>query len=164
MIKFETYRAEIEAKRRDGLQKLKEGQGHRQIAEALGVTRRTVRHWNTLYRRGGEEGLKMAGVGHRPSRLSAEQLQRLREMLLEGAVAHGFDTDLWTCPRVARLIKAHFDVHYHEDHVWKILHHKLGFSPQKPDERARERDEGAIRQWREERWPAIKKKPGKSMP
>lgn len=155
--------AQIEALRSRGLQMLQAGNRHQEIADELGVAKRTVRGWQTLYRRGGEEGLKVAGPFHRPSRLSGEQLQTLREMLLEGAVAHGFDTDLWTCPRVARLIEEHFGVHYHEDNVWKILHFKLGFSPQKPEERARERDEEAIRRWREERWPEIKKKPSKSM-
>ena len=127
------------------------------------MIKRTVRKWQTLYRRGGEEALEVAGSFHRHPLLSDAQLAQLREWLLEGAEAHGFDTNLWTCPRVARLIERQFGVHYHEDHVWKILHFKLGFSPQKPEARARERDEQAIRQWREERWPEIKKKPAKRM-
>ncbi len=155
--------AQVTSLRQKGLDMLKAGKRHQEIADELGVIKRTVRKWQTLYHRGGEEALKVAGPFHRPPLLSGEQLKQLREWLLEGAEAHGFDTDLWTCPRVARLIEEKFGIPYHEDHVWKILHYKLGFSPQKPETRARERDEEAIRQWREQTWPEIKKKPAKPM-
>ncbi len=156
--------AQVDALRQRGLKMLKEGRRHQEIADELGVIKRTVRKWQTLYHRGGEEALKVVGAFHRHPLLSAEQLAQLREALLQGAEANGFDTELWTCPRVARLIETKFAVRYHEDPVWKVLHHKLGFSPQRPESRARERDEEAIRQWREERWPEIKKKPAKPMP
>lgn len=68
----------------------------------------------------------------------------------------GFDTDLWTCPRVTQVIAQTFGVRYHVDHVWKLLH-VLGWSCQKPQLWARERDETAIRRWREHDWPRIKK-------
>jgi transposase len=78
-------------------------------------------------------------------------------MLLQGAAAHGYGTDLWTLPRAAALIERAFGVHYHPAHVWKILR-GCGWSPQKPERRARERDEDAIAQWRRRRWPHIKKR------
>ena len=63
-----------------------------------------------------------------------------------------------TCPRVARLIGDEFGVDYHEGHVWKILR-GLGWSPQRPVGRARERNEAAIRSWQRKTWPGLKKKP-----
>ena len=66
--------------------------------------------------------------------------------LLRDAQAAGFATDLWTCPRVARLIAQRFNVHYHVDHIGRLLH-SLGWSPQKPTRRAVRRDEEAIRRW-----------------
>jgi transposase len=78
--------------------------------------------------------------------------------LLKGAKAAGFPTDLWTCPRVAQLIRESFSVTYHVDHVGRLLR-DLGWSPQKPQRRAVERDEAEIQRWVKEEWPRVKKKP-----
>ncbi len=77
-------------------------------------------------------------------------------MLLRGAKAAGFPTDLWTCPRIAKVIEERFGVHYHVDHIGRMLH-ALGWSPQKPQRRALERDEEAIGRWTKEDWPRIKR-------
>ena len=78
--------------------------------------------------------------------------------MVKGARAAGFATELWTCPRVAEWIEQHFGVSYHVDHVGRLLH-SLGFSPQKPQRRAIERDEQAIEHWVEHTWARVKKKP-----
>src|SRR4030067_254195 len=66
--------------------------------------------------------------------------------------------------RVAKLIEQECGVQYHPGHVWRILR-DLGWSVQRPIGRAVERDEQAIRRWKETRWPALKKKPrGKAAP
>jgi transposase len=97
----------------------------------------------------------------RPRRLTARQRARLLQLLLKGAMAQGFSTDLWTLPRVATVITHTFGVTYHPAHVWKILRGE-GWSCQKPERRARERDEAAIQRWRTDRWPHIKKRsPGR---
>lgn len=93
----------------------------------------------------------------RQPRLSADEKEKLIELLLEGPQAHGYRSDLWTLPRVAEVIERHFGVHYHPAHVWKILH-GLGWSCQKPERRAKERDEEEIERWRKEKWPHIKKR------
>ena len=80
----------------------------------------------------------------------------MQQMLLDGARAAGFATDLWTCPRVRRLIKDRFGVRYHVDSLPRVLR-SLGFSPQKPERRASERDEERIRHWVRHEWPRIKK-------
>ena len=77
--------------------------------------------------------------------------------MIAGPLAAGFETDLWTCPRVAQVVRREFGISYHPDHLGRILH-VLGFSPQKPQRRARERDEAAIKRWREKDWPRIKKR------
>jgi transposase len=82
----------------------------------------------------------------------------LEQALLAGAQAAGFDNDLWTCPRVAQLIRQRFDIGYHVDHLGRLLR-SLGWSPQRPERRARERDEVQIGRWIKEQWPRIKKKP-----
>jgi transposase len=129
-----------------------------EVAQKLGVDRRSVRRWKAAYRKRGEAALKAHRVPGRPCRLNAKAQKRLVRLLLKGARAAGFATDLWTCPRVARLIEQQFGVRYHVDHVGRLLH-GLGFSPQKPQRRALERDEVAIVDWVKHDWPRIKKKP-----
>jgi putative transposase len=80
-------------------------------------------------------------------------------LLKRGARAAGYPNDLWTCRRVADLIGRTFGVWYDPDHVGRVLH-ALGFSAQKPEARARERDEAAIARWRTKDWPRIKERRG----
>ncbi len=134
-------------------------QGWRQseIATALGVTSGAVCQWmRRAHDGGGPEALrKRKAPGGRP-RLSAEQQRQILVWLREGAEAHGFRGDLWTRKRVAVLIERELGIRYHPGHVSKLLQSWKG-SPQKPEKRARQRDEAAIAAWVTERWPAIKK-------
>lgn len=82
-------------------------------------------------------------------KLIAEQKKELEGILLKGARAAVFTTDLWTLKRVAQVIAREFGVTYHPGYVWYILK-RMGWSPQKPERRVRERDEEAIAAWRTE--------------
>ena len=124
----------------------------------LGVDRRSVRRWNATCREHGLRGLRARRNTGRPAKLAAKQREQLRATLIAGAVEAGFPTELWTCPRVAAVIKKHYGVSYHVDHLPRLLR-SLGFSPQKPQRRAIERDEKRIAGWRYVQWPRIKKKP-----
>jgi len=88
----------------------------------------------------------------------AQHKRRLEALLLKGPQAAGFDTDLWTCPRVAELVQRRFGVEYHVDHVGRLLH-DLGWSPQLPERHSVERDEAAIQRWVHETWSQVKKPP-----
>jgi transposase len=81
----------------------------------------------------------------------------LTRLLLKGAGACGFSTDLWTQRRVAQVIQREFGVRYHPHHLWRVLI-GLGWSCQKPETRARERNEPAIAHWKRYHWPHIKKR------
>jgi transposase len=135
-----------------------EGLNQSETARRLHVARQTVSEWLRQYREQGAAGLRNAGRAGRKPLLNQQQLAQLQAMLLEGPEAHGFPTPLWSCPRVARLIRDRFGVDYHEGHVWKLLR-ALNWSPQRPVGKARERNEQAIREWKRVTWPAIKKKP-----
>jgi transposase len=80
----------------------------------------------------------------------------LLRLLLRGARAHGYRTNLWTTARIAEVIQRAFGVQYHRDHVGRLMH-SLQWSPQKPERRALERDERAIEGWKRKDWPRIKK-------
>ncbi len=148
----------LEKRRFQAIRLFERGENQSAIARQLKVVRQSVARWVQQYRAGGKAALKKAGRAGRKPRLKEPQRQRLVKLLLGGPEHLGYQTPLWTCPRVARLIEEEFGVRYHDGHVWKILV-SLGWSPQRPTGRARERNEEQIRHWKKKVWPAIKKKP-----
>lgn len=148
---------ELERRRLRAIALLKEGYQPVEVARTLGVDRRSVRRWKAAYRQQGQRALKAVPAPGRPPKLSMEQGKTLEKDLLRGAEKAGFSTDLWTCPRVAELIKKRFGITYHVDHVGRVLR-SLGWSPQKPARRAKERDQEQIQRWIKQDWSRIKKK------
>src|SRR5262245_60816161 len=94
----------------------------------------------------------------RPPKLSALQRRRLARLVVAGPEAAGYRTSLWTCRRIVDLIRHHFDVIYHPDHVGRLLR-ACGFSPQRPQPRAKERDDRRVREWIQVDWATVKKPP-----
>src|SRR5262249_38736686 len=86
------------------------------------------------------------------------QVRLLPEFLDLGPAAFGFSGELWTCPRIARVIAQEFGVEYHPNHVRRLMH-RLHWSYQRPIVRASERDDAAVTEWLERTWPTIKKEP-----
>jgi transposase len=135
-----------------------QGWSQQRIAEALGVSKGAVSQWMKRAREGGGgvEALKRRPApGARP-RLSEHQRARVPELLARGAEAHGFRGEVWTCERVAIVIRREFGVSYHPSHVSRLLK-ALRQSLQKPQRRAKQRNEEAIDNWKEKKWPSIKK-------
>jgi transposase len=129
-----------------------------EVAKAVGVARQTVYTWKVLLDEGGIDVLRAVPERGRPARLDAAQLEGLRRALLQNPSEHGFATELWTLKRVGFLIERMHGVRFGQTQVWRILG-GLGFSPQKPEKRAIERNEEAVLHWRRHTWPALKKKP-----
>jgi transposase len=100
-------------------------------------------------------GLCSHPVPGRPRLLSEEQLKQLERLLLEGAKVHGWCNQLWTAARVAVLIRRHFGIDYHPEHVRKLLKERLGWTSQKPQKRARERNDKEVERWIAKDWPRI---------
>ncbi len=150
---------QLERRRQRAIMLLKEGLAPVEVARLVGVDRRSVRRWNAAYRRQGAGGLAARPVPGRPWKLTAHQREQLEVMLMRGAGASGFERDLWTCPRVAQVIRRHFGIAYHVDHIGRLLR-SLGWTPQRPTRRALERDEEGLQRWIKRDWPRIKKKPG----
>jgi transposase len=159
MMRPEGSGKQLERRRQRAIALLEEGHAPVEVARVLGVDRRSVRRWNAAYHQQGASGLAARAVPGRPSKLSLRQRTQLEGMLLRGAAAHGFESDLWTCPRVAQIIARRFGIGYHVDHIGRLLR-SLGWTPQRPTRRALERDEEGIQRWIKQDWPRIKKKPG----
>lgn len=124
------------------------------VADALGVTERSVSHWSAVARVRGPRGLRSAQIPGRPPALSPPQQRLIPELLWHGAEAYGFRGSVWTCGRIAKVIREELGVAYHKGHVSRLLR-RLRWTPQAPIERAIQRDERAIEQWRSQTWPRL---------
>jgi transposase len=148
---------ELEARRRKAVALLQDGKSNTEVARLVGADLSSVKRWKRAVAAGGLTVLAAKPNPGRPPKLSPAQRQELAAIVRAGPLAAGFRTDLWTCKRVAEVIRQRFGIKYHPDHVGKILH-ALGFTQQKPQRRASERDEAAIERWRKRTWPRIKKR------
>jgi len=146
----------LAGRRRRALQLLDKGLSLNEVGRRLGCPASSVMRWRDQRAREGEGVYQVRTSPGRPARLDARQKKRLVRLLLKGALAQGYRTELWTTARVAEVIKREFGVTYHRDHVGRLLH-RLDFSCQKPDRRALERDDEEIERWKREEWPRIKK-------
>ena len=129
-----------------------------EAAHAVGVARQTAYTWKAILDEGGIDALRAMLAPGRPARLDEVQLQALGRVLVQSPTAHGFGTELWTLKRVGVLIDRLYGVKFGQTQIWRILG-GLGFSVQKPERRAIERDEDAVQTWKRKTWPALKKKP-----
>jgi len=148
----------IEARRIAGARMLKRKVPQAEVARELGVSRQAVSVWaRQLAEVNGAVGKLKAKPLGRPKRLDAKQREELSRLLVAGALQAGFATELWTVKRVRSVITREFGVEYSQTGCWELLR-DLGFSPQKPDKRATQRNEPAIAEWKAKTWPALKKK------
>lgn len=151
----------LEKRRLKGGKLLARGVSKSEVARQLGVARQTVASWERRMEEDGRDGLKRGQLG-RPRQLDTEQERELGKTLMEGALTAGYPTALWTLPRIGKLISKRFGVGYSTGHLWHLLR-RMGFSCQKPEKRAIQRNEDEIARWKRHTWPALKKKPGEKV-
>ena len=149
---------DLEMRRGKAISLLERKLSLREIARLIGCHASSVLRWRDAWRRGGRAALKAKPVPGRPPFLSQKQKRQLVDLLLQGAMAHGYCTELWTTLRIAAVIEQRFGVKYHRNHISKLLH-QLGWSHQKPERRAIERNAADIEQWKRTVRPAVKKTP-----
>ena len=153
--------AELEARRLRAVDLLREGKSNTEVARLIGVDVSSVKRWKRAAAKGGNKALAAKPNRGRPPRLTPDQKQELAQIVRAGPRAAGFRTNLWTCRRVAQVIRERYGVEYHRDHVGRVLH-ALGFTQQKPQRRATQRDEAAIEAWRKSGWRRVKKRAGET--
>jgi len=149
----------FEARRLRAAELLAQGRSQVEVAELVGASRESVRRWQRRLGQGGVAALRRRRAGGRPPKLSDAQVGQVEQALLQGAKANGFATDLWTLDRVAQVVERTTGVRLARASVWRVLHQRLGWTVQRPERKARERDEEAIARWVAYEWPRIKKGP-----
>jgi transposase len=152
MYKKETAR---EFQRRRAVELRDKGESAKLITRILGVSMNSVYRWHKIHRNGGS--LEFEPRSGRPRRLSDDQLETLRGLLLRGATSFGWHNDLWTSKRVTEVIRRHFNIQFSRIHVWVILTQYLGWSAQRPIQQLRERNDIEIERWKVEDFPRILK-------
>jgi transposase len=153
-----------EGRRRRAWELKEQGWKQQDIAAALGVSAGAVSQWLKRAREHGVEALRRHPAPGRQPRLTSVQLAQLPALVERGPEAYGFRGQVWTCRRVAEVIRRTFGVTYHPAHVSRLLH-AVRHSVQRPHTQATQRDAAAIQAWWRERWPALEKKwPTKAEP
>lgn len=153
-VKYKRDLKALEQRRRKGMRMLARGVTQAEVARVLDVSRQTVSNWARAAATEAQ-AWRRKPLG-RPAGLSAAERALLSKLLVAGAVSCGFPTELWTLARVGALVEVQFGRVYSTTQVWRLLR-SLGFSSQRPTGRAIQRDEPAILQWKQQRWPALKK-------
>src|SRR5215217_4435779 len=152
----------LERRRLQAADLFAQGKTRAEVAQVLGVSAQTASRWWQRWRDGGMAGMRTARQG-KPAQLGPAELGRIRRVLDRGAVAAGFDNDLWTLARVATVIEQVTGVAHHPGHVWRILK-AMRWSLQRPARKAVERNEAEIARWVAQEWPRIAQTPERAEP
>ncbi|MGK3109289.1 winged helix-turn-helix domain-containing protein [Streptomyces sp. WAC05858] len=122
-----------------------------------GVRPESVRRWKRQWEQGGAPALRRSPATGRPPKLDDAQVEKVRAALEQGAQAHGFEADLWTLERVGLVVERVTGVKLARASVWRLLTGRLGWTLQRPQRRAVERDASEIARWVTHEWPRIKR-------
>ena len=148
---------ELEALRKRAVLLVTQGRTQASVAYALGIHPSTIAKWMARHRSEGDSGLTAKPTPGRPKFLNESQEQQVHEWLMQKPTELGFRTDLWTAARVAQLIQQRLGVSFHPSYLREWLTNR-GYSPQRPQKRARQKNEETIAGWIKHDWPRIQKK------
>ena len=146
-----------EHRRLHALELKRRGWKQKDIASGLNVGKSAVSQWLKIADEQGQKALYARPHTGRPPELTDSEKRLIPDFLSHGAEAYGFRGDVWTCPRVGKVIEMELGVSYHKGHVARLLK-ELRWTPQQPLERAIQRDEAEVAHWRKEVWLDMKKK------
>ena len=121
------------------------------IAEAFGVHRCTIAHWVTKEKRFGKESLKMRKAKGSEPKLNKEDKKQIISWLKKSAMDFDFETPLWDCKRIQKVIKQELNKDISISNLWENLR-RWNFTPQKPEKMALERSQRKVNKWLREEW------------
>lgn len=117
--------------RLDAIQLLQEGHRRNAVCEQMGCSYDTLTHWIKQYLEGGLSQLVSPITHQKPSRLSAEQQQQLKVMVLtQRPRDYGIERQMWTGAILSQVIAQRFAVELKDSRIYELLE-KLGLSYQR---------------------------------
>lgn len=149
-------RQALEQRRFQAIKLHNQGYSQYRVAKQLGVSFEAVSNWVELYKQHGLKGLKSQGSPGPKPQLTENDRQQLKAAILKGPEAFGYQTGIWTLERIAAVIRKLTKTTFKTTQTWRIVT-ALGFSCQKPEARAKERNEAKIQNWRRGTFPRLKK-------
>jgi transposase len=120
---------QLEQRRRRALALVSTGLSFREAGRRMHCAASSVMRWFHAWQRGGSDALAVVSPPGRPSKLLPAQRRRLVKLLFQGPAAHGYRTNRWTTVRIAEVIDRQYGVHYHHDHIGRLMR-SLGWACQ----------------------------------
>ncbi|MDE1881516.1 MAG: winged helix-turn-helix domain-containing protein [Euryarchaeota archaeon] len=133
------------------------------MARRVAATPQAVNRWLRTIEKGGEEALHAKPRPGREPFVEEETLATLPEILARGALAFGYQTDIWTLRRISAVLEREWGIRYTKSGTWVLLK-RSGYSWQRPSRQAREKDVAKVADWKRHSWPRFKKKPRRAAP
>jgi transposase len=128
------------------------------VAKSFGVYRTSIYKWLRVHRKRGREALKSTKAKGPTPKLTEGQKKQVRRWIVgKDPRQYGFDFGLWTRGIIAEMIADKFAVSLTLPSIGRLLT-SLDITPQKPLRRAYERDEKQIQQWKEQKYPELRKR------
>ena len=147
----------LETIRLMALERVRDGECPSAVISSFGFNRTTIYKWSNAASKPGVglKALRSTPATGRPRSLTPRQEQQVfRWVNGKDPRQYGLDFGLWTRSVVADLIERKFNIRLGLTAVGELLA-KLGLTPQKPLQRAYQRDPEAIEMWRREIFPSI---------
>ena len=139
------------------VRRVREGEKPSAVVRSLGMSRTSIYRWLKAVAESGRGELALLArpITGRPSKLTpAQQQQVLGWIDGKDPRQYGLGVGLWTRQIVAMLIEHKLGLRIGLTAVGRMLA-RLGLTPQKPLQRAYQRDPQAMERWKRETWPAI---------
>lgn len=150
----------LEAIRLMAIERVRDGESPSSVIASYGFCRTTIYKWIDAASKpgiGSRALLSRSGTGRPRSLTPRQEGQVFRWINGNDPRQYGLDFGLWTRAIVSDLIKNKFGIELGLTAVGELLA-KLGLTPQKPLQRAYQRDPEAIEKWKRETFPAIARK------
>jgi transposase len=144
--------------RRQAMRLIDQGRRQSEVARLLDVSQPTISLWRQRFLKGGWAALRKRKRGREVGtdrRLNREQEKEIQKTIVDHTPDQLKMTfALWSRHAVQQLIKDKYDVSYTLQGVGRLLK-DWGFTPQRPAKRAIERNDEAVRKWKEEDYPQL---------
>lgn len=146
----------LEAYRYRAIELYQKGKSVQEMAFFFGVHRGSISLWIKVWKEKGKSALKSKKALGPELKLNNQDKKKIISWLKKSAIEFGFETPLWDCKRIQKIIKEKLKKEIAISNLWENLR-KWNLTPQKPEKEALEKNQKAVRRWLKEQWPEIEK-------
>lgn len=134
-------------RRLEAIRLLHQGNSRIEVCEQVECSYDTLTSWLSKYLQGGLKALVIPIKHQKPSRLTLEQQQQLKEMILtQRPTDYGIERQMWTGAILSQVIAQRFEVQLKDSRIYELLH-ELGLSYQRAHRDYANADPKAQKEW-----------------